>query len=663
MHNKLTFFISLLLLIAVSMQAQPILQTYGVSPRIAAEDSMDIFTYRYSGLQNVGVGTKVYLMGTDSQGSLTNPTWTLTSMPDGSSATVSETQTEGDSVEYLAFIPDVAGVYTITFSSSGADTAITINAAMYLGVQAGDANCELCHSGAVNSQDQFTPWSETKHAIATEAGVNGEISSHFQASCLECHATGYDPYADNGGFDDYPFVFPGTLQDGNYESLKDSYPDAMELANVQCESCHGPGGNHLGVTKDARMVASLDPSPCGMCHDNGSRYTTNEEWSYSVHANPGYLDYAGGRSGCSDCHSGSGFVAYVKNGAQSPAEVPETYVFSCAVCHDPHDATNEYQLRLMTATLANGEEVELGGTGIICMDCHRARVDAVEYTDNYQANLSTHYGPHHGPQAEMLMGTNAVTWDEELPTSPHLQAITNSCVGCHMGAAGDGMMAGGHTFSMTTPDGEDNVEACADCHGDIGESFAEKKFYLNGVADHDGDGVAEGLQEEVEGLLEKLAELLPQVDGAVSISDSTVTQLEAQAGFNYFLVEEDRSLGIHNPEFTVSLLQLSIAKLKGTTYVVPDVDSGLPSDYVLSQNYPNPFNPSTKINFSIPEQANVKITVYDALGKEVETLVNETMSAGKYTTEWNASRYASGIYFYKIATNNFVEVKKMILVK
>ena len=89
----------------------------------------------------------------------------------------------------------------------------------------------------------------------------------------------------------------------------------------------------------------------------------------------------------------------------------------------------------------------------------------------------------------------------------------------------------------------------------------------------------------------------------------------------------------------------------------------VPESFSLSQNYPNPFNPSTTIKFAIPKSGNVTLAVYNSLGKEVETLVNEFMSAGTYEVSYDASKLTSGIYFYKIITNGFAETKRMMLVK
>ena len=93
-----------------------------------------------------------------------------------------------------------------------------------------------------------------------------------------------------------------------------------------------------------------------------------------------------------------------------------------------------------------------------------------------------------------------------------------------------------------------------------------------------------------------------------------------------------------------------------------------PSDFELYQNYPNPFNPTTKIKFDIPKSSFVKLVVYNSLGKEVATLVNEKLSAGSYEVDWpapsgNGSGYPSGVYFYKLFSDKFVEVKKMVYLK
>ena len=89
----------------------------------------------------------------------------------------------------------------------------------------------------------------------------------------------------------------------------------------------------------------------------------------------------------------------------------------------------------------------------------------------------------------------------------------------------------------------------------------------------------------------------------------------------------------------------------------------VPSSFSLSQNYPNPFNPKTKIKMEIAKLGNVKLIVYDILGREVAKLVNERLKPGTYEVTFNGSKYASGVYFYKLKTDNFSEIKKMFLIK
>ena len=87
------------------------------------------------------------------------------------------------------------------------------------------------------------------------------------------------------------------------------------------------------------------------------------------------------------------------------------------------------------------------------------------------------------------------------------------------------------------------------------------------------------------------------------------------------------------------------------------------SDYKLYQNYPNPFNPSTKIEYDLPKEGMISLKIYDMLGREVKTLVNEHKNAGSYNIEFNANHLTSGIYFYRLTSGNFTQVKKLILIK
>ena len=96
---------------------------------------------------------------------------------------------------------------------------------------------------------------------------------------------------------------------------------------------------------------------------------------------------------------------------------------------------------------------------------------------------------------------------------------------------------------------------------------------------------------------------------------------------------------------------------------ISNINKEIPLRYLLSQNYPNPFNPVTNILFDIIKQENVKLTIFSLLGEEIKVLVNEKLDAGEYKVSFDASGFASGVYFYKLETENFVESKKMVLLK
>ncbi len=96
---------------------------------------------------------------------------------------------------------------------------------------------------------------------------------------------------------------------------------------------------------------------------------------------------------------------------------------------------------------------------------------------------------------------------------------------------------------------------------------------------------------------------------------------------------------------------------------IKNISSSIPKSFMLYQNCPNPFNPTTKIKFSLPKNSNVAIKIYDITGREVSTLINEKLNAGTYIVDWDASNFASGVYFYSLQTDNFTETKKLVLIK
>jgi hypothetical protein len=93
------------------------------------------------------------------------------------------------------------------------------------------------------------------------------------------------------------------------------------------------------------------------------------------------------------------------------------------------------------------------------------------------------------------------------------------------------------------------------------------------------------------------------------------------------------------------------------------IDNEIPAEFELEQNYPNPFNPVTKIKFDVAKFYNVKIIVYDLSGKELDIIINQPMQQGTYEVIWNGEKYSSGIYFLRMLADNYVETKKMVMLK
>jgi hypothetical protein len=200
------------------------------------------------------------------------------------------------------------------------------------------------------------------------------------------------------------------------------------------------------------------------------------------------------------------------------------------------------------------------------MSCHQARQNAQTYVDSTAG--SAHFGPHEGPQADMLEGANGYTYGRIIPSSAHAFVAKDTCVGCHMQATATTdtafLHAGGHTFKMGfTPDGSSTpvelVGACQGCHG------PEVTTFNFALMDYNDDGKIEGVQTEVQHLLDQLSAMLPPVGQAKTALtiDNTWTKPQLRAAYNWQFVNNDGSKGIHNTAYAVGLLKASIDDLNG----------------------------------------------------------------------------------------------------
>ena len=153
-----------------------------------------------------------------------------------------------------------------------------------------------------------------------------------------------------------------------------------------------------------------------------------------------------------------------------------------------------------------------------------------------------------------------------------------------------------------------------------------------------------------------------------AVSDAGTIYVTSNGGMNW-TTQQSNTSQILNEVFFISLnTGWAVGDVGTIVYYNGAVTSienqkGLLKSYHLFQNYPNPFNPSTEIKFSIPQTSNLTLKVFDVMGREVTTLIDDKMEAGKHSIVFNAANLSSGVYYYTITAKNFMETKKMILLK
>ena len=596
------------------------------------------------GLHNVGVGMPVYLEAEVNiaipASNIVSVTWVLTNKPVGSAAALTSSPLGTNVPVYepsdrtllqvapvngrTLLRPDMVGQYTVVatiVSSSYGTTNVTqtITAATYMGLN----TCALCHSGGVIAEDKFQTWQTTAHSMIFSNGINGYLGS-YSASCLACHTVGYDTTATatNGGFDDVMkatgWVFPTVLSPTNWAAMP---PSLRNLGNIQCENCHGPGSQHAYGLGDTNLITkTVKSGDCNQCHDAPTHHIKGTEWYVSRHA----LTTGPSSANCLPCHSANGFIARGDantNGSYSVTPVTNvTFApISCQACHEPHGdtvpANNPHLIRSLSAvTMPDGTVVTNAGEGALCLECHQNRNgSATNQLVNYPLGKTTwfggsSFGAHDNPQGDMIEGINAHTYGQSIPSSAHRYSVTNLCVGCHMQTVNVGdpafLKAGGHTWNMSytvITNGVTNTVAktdvCAQCHGPI------TSFNMV-VQDYNGDGITEGVQTEVQHLMDKLSTLMPNstyqansnnyvADGLVKTSLSVKTNWPVKflkAAYNFQFVQMDASKGVHNAPFAVGILKASIGDLTGDAN-----NDGLPDAWQI-QYFTSITNPAAAPN-------------------------------------------------------------------
>ena len=354
--------ILLVVLCAANVSAQTLaaqLATRALTNDEIGAYSLPSATDRSGGLTTVGLGEAVYL---DAEVDIKVPasqissvTWSIASKPAGSSAAFASSPLgsnvpaypPSDALTYQIagrklLRPDIAGIYnisaTITTAGSGVATVtVMIVASTYMGV----STCSKCHSNgpAGTTWSMENDWSTTAHSTIFTNNINGVGGrTSYPSSCWPCHTVGYDPSAtqSNGDFhqvmNQLNWVAPTVLQAGNFAAM----PAALQnVANIQCENCHGAGSTHVASGGDPRLISkSVTAGVCVQCHSEAPHHVKGLEWNNSAHAIT-TTDPAGNAS-CVGCHTNNGFVDRI-NGVPG-ADL--TYdAIGCQTCHEPHGET------------------------------------------------------------------------------------------------------------------------------------------------------------------------------------------------------------------------------------------------------------------------------------------------------------------------------------
>jgi len=515
----------------------------------------------------------------------------------------------------------------------------------YVGAKGTFPACQACHSSA--NRPEFTQWSATEHATAYDSASTFVQST---ARCLECHTTGWDIETDNLGADEFVTV------DTTSGSFNVTITDSVEFAkrtNVGCESCHGPASNH---TANPGLSPSTDitSEQCGTCHQD-EHHPFIEEWRESGHSGShehpvAFLQDRFRNTDCSGCHTVQGFIQFVGTTAADSASIEphdieapgeSSLPIGCAACHDPHDKQHPGQLRLPPADL--------------CAKCHNPEDAEPPST------------PHH-TTASMFAGLGAyefegVDYENSRSAAHQLLSPTaeDKCVACHVfmtpfdegdpnDPSDDKPAITGHTF-------EPRIESCeqAGCH-------------VSGLSDTGEDEFNHrGRQEFTKGLMEDLRARLEQIEMEILPTASAADSFKYQlALFNLQFMEGEGSYGVHNPSYSQKILETTLAFLDTalvTSVPTADPKAGIPASFELHANYPNPFNPTTFIRFDVPRMSAVRLVVYNSLGQKIETLVDEVMSPNSYVIQFSGNQLASGIYFYKLITEDKIVTRKMLLLK
>lgn len=303
---------------------------------------------------------------------------------------------------------------------------------------------------------------------------------------------------------------------------------------------------------------TVQPSNCFTCHSdqNTALVAAEQQYAFSVHASG--LHVTEPNEPCSGCHTSEGFISRIETGV-IPTGLQNPTAINCFTCHAPHTNGNLSRRLEDPYPLANAVTFDHGG-GNMCTACHQSRRNVNTYvtTPTGRVSLTNRWGPHNGPQTDVLTGTNGYEYAGfTYEQTNHKLATQDGCLDCHMKVT-ENLRVGGHSFNMAFDDGTEeliNTGACFACHG--------------AMANFDYQGV----QTEIDTLVTNLRGALVTaglVNASTGLPRGTssapvVTSSDsAGAVWNYLLAKNDRSGGVHNRKYMRGLLTSGLQYIQGT---------------------------------------------------------------------------------------------------
>lgn len=554
--------------------------------------------------------------------------------------------------------------------------------------------CGSCHS------TEKATWLTGRHAN-TQTDIAGELAANWAGqtpdsvingsaaeNCVACHS----PLAvtASGGLTEAQVMGHFfTTTNGMYTDSTHA-TDTSHWPHVGCNTCHDVPSDHpcslpvISLFNSTTATYDSIRTPailCGQCHGTlrfaDTDHRVYDAWKLSRHSHRGQTDVAS--------ELAASWAGKTPNDVINGPDAE-----NCIACHAPTAVkqktgdTTEVMVLSRFFTTSGGMFTDSTTTAdtshwpdVDCIACHNPhRPDTLSYyntsTRTYQAMGSPNQlcGQCHGNLR--FPGTDHLSYNIESGTggvgvADQITMPGTQCTSCHMHTGNvDGtnsLMYKGHSWSIFVREPDSTLTAaCTSCHAGMNADSAKVQI---------------GLWRTEFASLDSAAQL--KVASADSFmqgkTDSVKQACLAEAKSNLTFAESDESRGFHNHLYSLALLNDAIAKSTEVITGVKERGGNLPLQFALHQNYPNPFNPTTVIAYDLPVASHVTLRIYDILGKEIFTLVDQMEDAGQKTVQWSpkassGNSIASGIYFYRIDAvgtakplKSYSQVRKLLYLK